>query len=404
MRSGRILVIFFIVVALLTGCGSGGGGSHSSSDGGGTTPPPAAEINVIPITVNGSLCSNSSFGYLNKPCVSVTICEPGTSTCQTINDVLLDTGSTGLRVFKQALNVSLTQVASGSGSLAECVQFGDGSSVWGPVQTADVILGQEPAVRVSVQVIDSTFGTLPTACGNADKSPADAGFNGVLGLGLFAEDCGLVCANISANGMYYACSGPDCLGSVVPLSIQVQNPVALLPEDNNGVVVQFPSVPLNGAPSADGTLLLGIGTRSNNVPAAVTTYAANGFGEFITIFNGAVYSSFIDTGSNGLFFPPPSGSLLPDCAFPNSAWFCPSSTLDLSATTIAATGSPSGVASFQIGNFIGLIASSNMVFSDIGGNSPVEFQWGLPFFLGRTVYVGLEGKTSSIGSGLYWAY
>ena len=87
--------------------------------------------------------------YLNKPCVSVTVCTPGTSTCQAIDDILLDTGSYGLRLFKQVLNVSLVQATSGSGSLAECVQFGDGSSDWGPVQIASVILGNEPAVAGS---------------------------------------------------------------------------------------------------------------------------------------------------------------------------------------------------------------------------------------------------------------
>ena len=72
-----------------------------------------AANNVIPITVNGALCSANS--YLNKPCVSVTVCTPGTSTCQTIDDILLDTGSYGLRIFKQALTVSLPQVTGAAG-------------------------------------------------------------------------------------------------------------------------------------------------------------------------------------------------------------------------------------------------------------------------------------------------
>ena len=400
MKSDKILLLF-LSLALLTGCG--GGGSSSSSGSGGATPP-STENNVMSITVNGSLCSNASFGYPNKPCVSVTVCTPGTSNCQTINDILLDTGSTGLRIFKQALNVALTQVPSGSGSLVECIQYGDGSSDWGPVQMASVILGNEPAIQVPIQLIDSTFGTVPLGCGNADKSPADAGFNGILGLAFFAQDCGSVCSNSADNGMYYDCSGSHCLGSTVSLSSQVQNPVTLLPQDNNGVIVQLPSVALSGSSSVDGKLLLGVGTQSNNAPSTVATYAANEFGDFTATFNGVSYSSFIDTGTNGLFFPPPSATLLPDCVSPNADWFCPSSTVNLSATNTGATGSPSSIVSFQIGNFVSLVNSSNNVFTNIGGKSLVDFEWGLPFFFGRNVYVGLEGKKSILGTGLYWAY
>ena len=281
---------------------------------GGTGPGPGVtDSNVMLITVNGLLCSSNS--YLNKPCVSVTVCTPGTSACQTIDDILLDTGSSGLRIFQQALSVPLTPADSGnSGSFAECIQYADGSSDWGPIQIASVILGDEPAVEVPIQVIDSTFGTLPRACRNADQSPADAGFNGILGVGLFVEDCGQRCSDINSNEMYYLCNGPDCQGTAVPLSSQVRNPVALLPQDNNGVIVELPAVPLGGVPSVDGYLVLGIGTRENNVPSAVKAYPADQYGEFTTTLNGNSYSSFLDTGSNGLFFPPPSSNLLPVCS------------------------------------------------------------------------------------------
>jgi hypothetical protein len=401
MKSSRIPFLILLIV-LATGCGGSGGSGSSSSGGGGN--PPTTGNNVLAITVNGPGLNNS---YPNEACVSVTICTPGTTTCQTINDILLDTGSSGLRIFKQALNVSLLQVTSGSGSLAECVPYADGSSDWGPVQMASVTLGNEPAVRVPIQVIDSTFGTFPSLCGTpdlTDLSPSAAGYNGILGLGLFVQDCGPECANSASNGRYYTCSGSNCTGTAVALDSQVQNPVALLPQDNNGVILQLPSVPLGGSPSVNGSLVLGIGTQSNNVPSGVTGYPADQLGEFTTTFNGTAYSSFIDSGSNGLFFPSPSASQLPNCS-DNPDWFCPSSTGSLSATNEGASGSPSGSVSFQIGNFDTLFFnSSNNVFDDIGGSLPDGFDWGLPFFLGRNIYVGLEGKTSSLGTGPYWAY
>ena len=264
--------------------------------------------NVLKVTVNGSLCSSSNnSSYPNKPCVSVTVCSPGTSTCQTIDDILLDTGASGLRIFSSVLTIPLTQVSSGSGSLANCEQFADGSAEWGPVQMADIILGNEPAVKIPIQIIDSTFGSVPSSCGTPDSSPSVVGFNGILGIGLFAQDCGLGCTPSQdprgTNGMYYSCIGSLCTGTAVSLGNQVQNPVSHLPADNNGIIVQLPLVPSGGAASVDGNLILGIGTRSNNIPSGVTMYPANSsYGEFITIFNEITYShSFIDSGSNGLF-------------------------------------------------------------------------------------------------------
>jgi len=375
------------------------------------TVPSGNATNVLPITVNGALCAAStSVGFLNKPCVSVTICNPGTLTCQTINDILMDTGSFGLRIFKSVLNpgITLTPIASGPGSLAECVQFGDGSSEWGPVQMASIILASEPSVTVPVHVIDQTFGGagVPPACSGAlaITNPGNAGFNGILGVGVFSQDCGPACASIAGNGEYYSCNGSSCTGTVVALSNQVQNPVALLPQDNNGVIVQLPAVPRSGSSSVNGSLVLGIGTQSNNIPPGVTTYAADSVGEIITILNGVVYSSFLDTGSNGLFFTSPSAALIPNCAAPDSAWFCPTFPTIFSITNESASGSPSGAVAITIGNFDSLAYSSNSVFNDISGSLPGLFDMGLPFHFGRNIYVGIDGKGSTLGIGPYWAY
>ncbi len=361
--------------------------------------------NVLTLSVNGSLCSNS---YKNKPCVSVTICSPGTSTCNTINDILLDTGSSGLRIFKSLLTgIPLTQVTSGTGSLAECIQYADGSADWGPVQIADITLGNESAVRVPIQVIDSTFASVPLSCGTPDTL-SSAGFNGILGAGLFAQDCGSTCANIANNQMYYSCSSSKCTATKVPLSSQAQNPVSQILVDNNGVILQIPAVSLGGVTSVNGNLILGIDTRSNNSSSGVTMYPADSTGEFITVFpadTGTTYNtSFIDSGSNGLFFNAGSVSTLTQCSSPYDAWYCPSSTLSLSATTEGHGGSPNVDISFQIGNALTLFSLSNNVFIELGGPDSTYFDWGLPFFLGRKVYVGIEGTNSDLGNGPYWAY
>ncbi|HEY6006727.1 MAG TPA: DUF3443 family protein [Geobacteraceae bacterium] len=365
----------------------------------------ASVSNVLSITVNGSLCSSGS--YPNKPCVSVTVCTPGTPTCQTVDDILLDTGSFGLRIFSQALTVPLPQVTVGAGSLAECIQFVDGSSDWGPVQTADVILGGEPRVTVPIHVFNAAFGTVPTVCGTPDPGPVTAGFNGILGVGLFAEDCGPGCATSPGNNMYFSCNGSACSSTAVPLASQVQNPVALLPRDNNGVLVQLPGVAAGGALSATGSLILGIGTQANNTPSGVMAFPANPFtGDFITVFGGTTATSFIDSGSNGLFFSVPASlaSQLPVCAAPNASWFCPAATTSFTATNVGNGGSPSGPVPFQIGNSLSLFATGNNLFAELGGPAPSGFDWGLPFFYGRHVFVGIAGRSSSLGTGPYWAY
>ena len=363
----------------------------------------SSTANVLPITVNGALCSSAtSAGYFNKPCVSVTICLPGTATCQTVNDILLDTGSYGLRIFNSAIpGLTLPQVASGSGSLAECINFGDGSSIWGPIQLASVQLGSEAPVQVPIQVIDNSFGT-PASCGTPDPDPVTAGYTGILGIGPFAQDCGASCVNLRRNGMYFSCTGSSCSGTAVTLADQVQNPVASLPVDNNGLLVQLPGAQPGGATSLTGSLILGIGTQANNTPASPTVFPNDQSGNLGTVFEGVSSdNSFLDTGSNGLFFP---STLLPLCSGSDSSWYCPPSTQLLPATITGTSGSPSAAVSFDVGNFSTLFSSNNQVFSEMGGTAlaGAGFDWGLPFFLGRSVFIGIGG--SSLGNGPFVAY
>jgi hypothetical protein len=335
--------------------------------------------------------------------VSVKVCAPGTATCQTIDGVLLDTGSVGLRLFKQVLTISLpAEAAPGGGSVAECVQYADLTADWGPVETADVVLANEPAVTVPIQIIDAGFGSVPSTCPSPETGPSS--FNGILGLGTFVEDCGAPCP-VDAN-MYYAWNGSALTAIALDSALQVQNPAALLPIDNNGVIIALPAVPAGGAAPVEGSLVLGIGTRPNNHPASAAALALDGSGEFSTTLGGSILSgSFVDTGSNGLFFAPPAA--VPSCG-DNPEWFCPPSPLGYAATNGPSPGFPGNHlgAPFQIGNFDALVGSGNAVFAEIGGSAlpSAGFDWGLPFFLGRTVYLGIDGRSSSFGTGPVLAY
>jgi hypothetical protein len=366
---------------------------------------PDTTRNVVPVSVDGARCGSAPALYVNEPCVSVTVCTPGTQSCQTVDGVLLDTGSFGLRLFKQVLTVPLAPVASGGGELAECVQFGDQTADWGPVRRAGVVLGGEPAVQVPIQVIDAAYPGLPSSCPSPDTDPAMAGFNGILGVGAFAADCGEGCASDAGSGLYFSCSGGTCAGAAVPVGDQVTNPVAALPQDDNGVVVELPAVPGGGAGSVEGSMLLGIGTARNNVPGTVTVLDLDGSGEFRTSLAGAgAIPAFADTGSNALFFPAPPGGSLPVCAS-DAHWYCPPGGATLSATNRGASGRGSAAVTFQVANFERLSASS-AVFSDLAGPGLASggFDWGLPFFFGRPVYVGLEGRSSPLGGGPYVAH
>jgi len=427
MKSNNVIAL--LLAAVLAGCGGGGGGGNGGTPAA-PTPTPGTP-NELVVTVSG----DKSTGYVNKPTVSVTICNQANSSCQTVDNILLDTGSYGLRVFRNGVSNGLTSLLDslpqqqvGSAPVAECVQFADGSSSWGPVRVASVVLGAEPAVQVPIHVMDAGFGN-PAVCGTPDTGPEAAGFNGILGVGVFARDCGAGCENNTDNGMYYTCTGASCTGMKVPQSSQVQNPVTALTTDFNGVVVDLTqsttqaAVPESGSGTVYGKLLLGIGTRSNNIPESVTTFGVTASGQFPTfsttinaVDGSAVtpqtFSSFLDTGSNGIFIPSNAGvvtSSLPICN-PLTDWFCPPATRTFSATNSSAEGKAGATNSpftFQIANAQTLFSNPNaVVFNDLGGPSPPgsELDFGLPFFLGRKVFVGVSGTSSSLGTGPYWAY
>jgi hypothetical protein len=71
----------------------------------------------------------------------------------------------------------------------------------------------------------------------------------------------------------------------------------------------------------------------------------------------------------------------------------------------AGTNGSNGTASFTVGNADTLLSNvDNAAINSVAGPDPGAFDFGLPFFFGRNVYVAIEGKSTPGGTGPYSAY
>ena len=413
----RLAILSCALALAVAGCGGGGssGAGGGVSDASTSAHSAPAASNVVPLTVDAGPGGHS----VDIPYVSVTVCVPGSAAqCQTFNDVEVDTGSYGLRILANArdtsgntLALALPQESENGAPLLECTQFTDGYS-WGPVETADVHIGGESASAIPVQVIgDPAYGAVPGGCastGAQEDTVAAFGANGLLGIGPFAQDCGARCLANADNGIYYVCPASGCTQSAVAENEQVRNPVVDFQTDDNGVIVELPSVSAAGASSLSGALIFGIGTEGNNTMSAATVLAADpSTGDITTTFNGTpLPDSYFDTGSNAYFF---YDGAIPACPAGSAApgFYCPTSPLTFTLTNSDQNGTVSRVA-IAIDNAVTLLTANPgfTAFNDVGvsGSNQSSFDFGLPFFFGRDVYVAIAGQNTSAGMGPYFAY
>jgi hypothetical protein len=413
-------------VVLVSGCGGGGsssvseGSSNSSSSstggtggtGGVSSNGGALAANQTAITVSSGLTG----GAPNMPMVSVTVCVPGTTSCQRIDNIQLDTGSFGLRLASSAASAflgSLPKETIGGLPVAECAGFADGFT-WGYVHLADVKISGETASSVPVQVLGelaqsaspSGFGN-KCASGTLNNTPARLAANGILGVGSARYDCGSGCVTTLANGAYYSCpSTTSCNNAMMPLSGQVANPVSSFATDNNGVLITMPGLSASGATTATGSITFGIGTQTNNAlpSTGVGRYTTDHYGNLqsATLGGSGGFPAFLDTGSNGLFFADAS---IPQCV---SGFFCPTSTIQRVATVTGFNGTTSTLA-LNIANAQSLFNGnngSNYAFNDLAGSLSTisALDLGMPFFYGRSIYIGYDSLPSGTQGAASTAY
>lgn len=427
---GRILIVAMGLV-ISAGCG---GGSTTTTPTTPTTPTPVA--NQVTVTVNSGPANNAvNFGF-----VSVQVCNPGSTTsCTTIPNVEVDTGSQGLRILASAPGVSgltLPAITGGTTPVYECIQFGTGSYLWGPVVQADVSMAGEKASGLPIQVI-STGATplnVPSTCtaggGQNLGTTTSLEANGILGIGPSIQDCGAACYQTTVPPIYWLCPAGGCTTASVNPVTQVSNPVSFFDSDNNGVILAMGSVGATGAATASGTLTFGIGTQSDNALASsAKVYALSGnslngqlFYSILATYNGNTYPAFLDTAEPFLaFLDPatvaalPAGAGITNCPLHNGL-YCTSSAVNLPFTAKDSVGDSSTV-TLAIGDATTLFNSSvlgsgtNAAFSNLAGVAVVGTSdyviLGMPFFYSKTVYVGISGKVPPTGVSAalgYWAF
>jgi hypothetical protein len=342
----------------------------------------------------------SAYSTVNLPYVSVTLCDK-TGRCQTVDHIVVDTGSYGLRVLASAVTSLGLPISTtvGGGALAECATF-LGGFMWGGVHSTTVKIAEEIASNIPVQLLGdpSLPSTAPTQCQNAGGDIGNLngiGGNGLLGVGQFVED----------QGSYFSCAGGPsgtCTPILVAPTNQVSNPVSYFAVDNNGVILQMPAISISGQSSATGTLTFGIDTQANNSVAGYKILPADFQGNFTATIAGQIYTqSFIDSGSNYSFMTLPgyNTNVYGDYAPPVY-------------TSLAGTLTSNSVPTSQaIPIQLGMIDTTTLNFStftafndiiDPGATGTADL--GMPFFYGQSIALLISGKQVTEGTGPFYGF
>ena len=218
-----------------------------------------AADNIVPVEVR-QLCHSDR---CNKLFVELTVCDAKRQ-CRTVPNVLVDTGSPGLRLFRDALDgLALDPVRTvDRRPLGNWSSFGSGE-LWGTMHWAQVRLGDLATTEaIPIELFDepSPDELLPAGYGSGDlrgQLGAMVG-NGILGISPHRH---------SPDG-YFVYVGPgrtgwdaDWFPVQLDKALQLANPIAHFPAPyDNGSVIHLPEVDwCNGQRAAQGWLGFGLG-------------------------------------------------------------------------------------------------------------------------------------------------
>jgi hypothetical protein len=401
----KLSIYYLLLPILLTLSGCNGGGSENvlRTDYVAPLTPPA---NISYMSVNVSANNTGVCSWYNMPCVSVQICDTSNPTiCATVDNVLLDTGSYGLRVFASALPQAFVQqnlhqiLNSSNQPIAEIVNYGDGDCNWGPVVSGLIKMdATDITSSIPLQLVDSSYLNNPFGC---STNPQEFGSNGILGVGPYPDD--------SSTGQYYIYNGQSGSLPYSPIESQVvKNPVAYLSNltSRKGITIALPQIGNYGGYNAVGYMTFGVNSAIVNshiypispqgilpitMPTSVNELANIQYG-------------FLDTGSNGLFFITPTLA-----SYVCNGWYCPPETLNFNATNLDVGNVPVPTEFSIINAYTLFNTTNNNAASNLGGRiDDPEFtpfiDYGLPFFFGKQVQICFDGSTCNGRAGPYWSF
>jgi hypothetical protein len=360
--------------------------------------------NEAPLYIDGLPCIPQDFPYYDTAYTNIKICAPGsTANCQVIDHVIVDSGSDGVRVassaIKSALLKAMPYVTSGGKVLTECETYVD-SYTYGPIKKADIYIGGKSAKNFPLQIFGVPGFPTPGSCssqgGASTNTPASFGGNGLVG----------VAFDLTDYSLYYNCAG-NGTGCVLNTTYAgIPNLVSKFSSDNNGVVMTFPAVSTSGSgPTVMGSLIFGVGTKSNNKPPSKTTALLNDDnGEFNLVLGTNKVKAYIDSGTDDLVINGPYAMCAGGSA--GDGYYCPSANTAVSMGV--SSYNKSAVAyhvGYTVGNATKLLLKNDVAYNDLaepaGSSSAAGFDYalGLSTFFGRTMYFVFEGRNSSLGAG-----
>ena len=366
--------------------------SLSACNGTGSSTTTNAVNNTVPLIVDSGYNGNAN----NRAFITITVCQPGTNICQSIDHVMVDSGSVGLHIASSQLTLTgLPPIEYNGNALYNCSQYDSGYN-FGPMVTADIKIGGEIASNVPLSIFnDSAPSNVPSSCSNGQSLidvASEFGAKAIMGVGVINPPNSLVYPGL------YTCNSTSCtnLDSSAAINTSlVVNVISAFSQDNNGVIFNLPSVESATNTPVIGSLTFGINTQANNVPPQ-SLYVVNGnpnsyssgvgpVGYFMANNGSETTPAIFDSGTPTLQF---YSATIPQCTGVWAGTYCPDPSPQNWLPTVSSyNGNESIPLALSIVNYSSYF-SPPAIFPGVGQvQAPSSFtSFGLPFFYGNTIY------------------